>query len=388
MTEHEWRKYFAKIVAPEVFPHQPCGNFSGAVVIPVLGENSTFPAVYEHLLAADNFAEILLLLVINDYPDTPETHRLSNQKLLADLKNGRYPQAYWLECTGGKLSPPGVGSARKIGMDAAAGIIASAATGKERILFCLDGDTWVDKNYFSAVLQAYQTDRNCPVFIAKFHHRADSAELATAVKSYEEYIYQWRNGLHYAGSPYDYVAMGSTITVRVESYLKAGGMRCNSGGEDFYFLQAVRKQGKIKELADVTVYPAARHSDRVPFGTGQRLRQIMAAGGMDLTPPWAFEALKQVLEPVNNAADIADFLTLPAYYAGHLPPRSWQFFTERNFAANWRKICTNTPHDLPHLQAAFITWFDAFKTLKFIHFILAEQDHGFGGDTFTPAGKA
>jgi hypothetical protein len=45
-----------------------------------------------------------------------------------------------------------------------------------------------------------------------------------------------------------------------------------------------------------------------------------------------------------------------------------EFFKENDFAESWKKILKNTPKKLEHLKAAFNTWFDAFTTLKFIHF--------------------
>jgi len=70
------------------------------------------------------------------------------------------------------------------------------------------------------------------------------------------------------GSPYAFLALGSTIALPVWAYRKAGGISPFRAGEDFYFLQKLAKVGKVLNTCDSVVYPAARLSDRVDFGTG------------------------------------------------------------------------------------------------------------------------
>ncbi len=53
----------------------------------------------------------------------------------------------------------GVGTARKIGMDAALGIIGTGATGGG-VICCLDADTLVEENYLSAVRTYFAETEN------------------------------------------------------------------------------------------------------------------------------------------------------------------------------------------------------------------------------------
>jgi len=47
-----------------------------------------------------------------------------------------------------------------------------------------------------------------------------------------------------------------------------GGISPKHSGEDFYFVQHMRKNGPVSHFNNVKVYPQARFSDRVNFGTG------------------------------------------------------------------------------------------------------------------------
>tara|TARA_B100000609_G_scaffold196523_1_gene192090 strand:- start:756 stop:1160 length:405 start_codon:yes stop_codon:yes gene_type:complete len=45
------------------------------------------------------------------------------------------------------------------------------------------------------------------------------------------------------------------------------------------------------------------------------------------------------------------------------------FFYANRFADSWTKILRNTPNSPDKIESAFNTWFDAFRTLKFVHFL-------------------
>jgi hypothetical protein len=70
------------------------------------------------------------------------------------------------------------------------------------------------------------------------------------------------------GSPYTFTAIGSAIALKVKALKKIRGITPLSSGEDFYLLQKLRKMSPISNYNSELVYPAARFSTRVPFGTG------------------------------------------------------------------------------------------------------------------------
>jgi len=52
------------------------------------------------------------------------------------------------------------------------------------------------------------------------------------------------------------------IACTAQAYIAVGGMVRRQAGEDFYFLQKLAKRGPIHEIADTTVRPSPRRSDR------------------------------------------------------------------------------------------------------------------------------
>jgi len=141
----------------------------------------------------------------------------------------------------------------------------------------------------------------------------------------------------------------------------------------------VRKVGEVGEISATRVHPSARPSDRVPFGTGPRVRKIIETGGIACEPDWVFDELAKVLAAVNGAVTAEQLLNLEI--TGNAAP----FFAAQNFREDWKKIAANTPHDPVRLRRAFHEWFDAFRTLRLIHFL--EQNHRFGGDAVAAPGE-
>jgi hypothetical protein len=86
--------------------------------------------------------------------------------------------------------------------------------------------------------------------------------------SFHSLIFQW------TGWPYGFYTIGSTICVSAESYAKVRGMTTKKAGEDFYFLHKVRHVTQIGFIQKTKVYPLARISERVPFGTGKSIGRL------------------------------------------------------------------------------------------------------------------
>jgi len=61
------------------------------------------------------------------------------------------------------------------------------------------------------------------------------------------------------------------MAVPVHAYRAIGGITPKLSGEDFYFLQKLRKYGDIIVWNEEQTFPATRYSDRVFFGTGPAL---------------------------------------------------------------------------------------------------------------------
>ena len=161
----------------------------------------------------------------------------------------------------------GVGWARKVIMDEI-----NAVASPADIIISTDADTVFGENYFDSVVRLFQSHSDRMALSNPYYHKLTGDEtLDRALLRYEIYMRCYALNLWHIGSPYAFTALGSAIALPVSAYRKIGGMTPKKSGEDFYFLQKLRKAGKIMTWNAEKVYPATRYSDRVFFGTGPAL---------------------------------------------------------------------------------------------------------------------
>ncbi len=361
------------------------------IVIPVLAELQELPEVLNSL-AGNNALELLeqtlIVLVINNSKSCESDKIHENLELLKLLQQGKIPSIAncnlnlaWIDAsTVGQEAPEkgGVGWARKVGCDSLlmlkmAGHESDKNTDWPELLIFLDADSPVAQGYLERIVHASK-EQEFGAWSWNWHHRRTGEKrLDQAIDFYEKYLESYYQGLKYAQSPYAYRVMGSTLVCRMAAYVKAGGMRAIPGGEDFYFLQALAKVVRVLNCDEVLVFPAARCSDRVPFGTGPRLRQIIHEEWEAEYSYEYFELLKGILSRVE-AATVSELEILPEILLAEMPDEVQGFFEQQKFQSTWRKIIANTPCDRAKRLKAFHDWFDAFRTMKFIH-ALREQSN-------------
>ena len=349
--------------------------FRRAIVIPAYAEAEHLPATLAGI--AQNPPEMLfdtlVLTVINNPPDGEAEKINDNQKLLSYLRADSYGfqkkmNLFLIDASSKGLelsSGGGVGSARKLGMDT---VLRYLDMKEKPLIFCLDADTLVSPDYIEAALKSFISDENVPGGVFSFEHQpgASDAENA-AIIDYELFMRYYVAGLEFAASPYAYHALGSAMVCTAEAYIKAGGMREKNGGEDFYFLQALRKTGPLIQISGARVFPSSRPSDRVSFGTGPKIREIMGGKNIKFYNPLIFNLIKQALHLVSETG-LDEFSFLFSIFEKSPICEFTAFLESCAFRDNWERICRNTPRDLKKLREAFNIWFDAFRTLKFIHF--------------------
>lgn len=377
-----FRTYTKYLQKNKSHPLEPClPNFSQkrlAIVIPVQNEEKLLPETLHSLAQQPDeyLAQTIILLCINDKPDTSFNFE-ENQRILQKLRQADTHvistlipgnHLFWINATRTGIllpKPGGVGHARKLGFDT---LVAEFGWRETPILLAsLDADTTVETNYLETLLNLSHSDSTYSGFVIPFQHRCIEPELQPFINCYDAYLKAYVNGLQYAKSPYAYQTLGSAMGTTLKQYIKVNGMKTQCGGEDFYFLQALRKTGPIIELP-TQVFPAARLSDRVPFGTGPRLKELAEGHSLMHYELKHFDELKHVLSIINDC-NTENRLQLPNQFEILLSPKANLFFAQRNFAEVWQKIMTNTPKTDAHTRQAFHAWFDAFKTLKFIHFM-------------------
>ena len=363
-------------------------QYKFAIIIPACGEFDNVGKTLNSLSENDSsyLRDTVIILVINNpVSESDLLYFNDNQLLLAKLRNRSYQNKYdlnqlnlmWIDASSVNNELPGkggVGMARKLGMDSALKII---NWHNDPLLISLDADTIVENNYLKTILEYFNSHKTITGATVEFNHQnADSEAEELAIREYEYLIRYFSEKLKKAGSPYAYKSIGSAIVCRAESYVKVGGMKLHRGGEDFYFMQALRKLGEIGEIVNTTVYPSARISSRVPFGTGPRIQQCLNGKKIQLYNPKIFDVLKDTLiniktwiysESVTDTSKILDMLL----------PEANAFFISLDFSKQWPKIFKNnsknkdnlTNDDKERLLSAFHIWFDAFRTLKFIHYL-------------------
>jgi hypothetical protein len=176
----------------------------------------------------------------------------------------------------------GVGYARKVIMDEA--LRRFAATGRpDGVIVSLDADTLVAPDYFSEIEKAALREVYAGSFTFQFRHKFEDSpyplEVINACMLYEIYLRYYRLALKTFDFPFAIHTIGSCFAVRADTYSKSGGMPPRQGGEDFYFLQKAIKMQPVYEIKRQIVFPSPRISDRVPFGTGPSVGNIIRHGG-------------------------------------------------------------------------------------------------------------
>ena len=130
------------------------------------------------------------------------------------------------------------------------------------------------------VLTYFDTTRAQAAVVGFSHLESNNKKEAEAIRQYEKYLLITAEKMRGAGSPYGYVAMGSTIVCTVGAYCAVGGMPRKKATEDFYFLQELAKYCGVHTIPQILVQPSSRQISRVYLGTGFRMEQIQK--GLDI----------------------------------------------------------------------------------------------------------
>jgi hypothetical protein len=360
-----------------------------AIVIPVISEYDNLRKLLASLLKNDKkyFDRTALIFVINNFSDSSEEVKHDNQKslnylrmiiakkethdsLALDIINSNLNIVLIDASSFGFEMPKkigGVGLARKIGMDEALMIFDYSSTAKN-ILICLDADCIIDPNFLTTIVDNFN-NRKFSAAVVNFRHKINDDTLTTnAIICYEIFLRYYILGLKYADSPFAFHTIGSTIVCDHESYIKVEGMNKRKAAEDFYFLEKLAKNYKIEKITAATVYPSARSSWRVPFGTGQRVGRFLSKKENEylLYDPSSFDVLKKWLKifASDEIKSSNDYLES----AQKIHPELVNFLMIQNFKNDWNGILINSAKP-EQLAKQKLKWFDGFRTLKLIHYL-------------------
>jgi hypothetical protein len=306
----------------------------------------------------------------NDSPQQKHLHRNSFDTVQQQQETA--PHIHWvaIDATGLTDKNVGVGLARKIGMDAV--ILHALSSGENPAIVCLDADCTVSEDYLLRIDQSFYQS---PAQVATFEflhpvgHDTDPV-LKKGIKEYEIYLEYYRFGLHYAGYPFFYHTVGSSMACKALPYARSGGMNQRKAGEDFYFLHKLFPHYSTIEMNGPLVFPSCRISTRVPFGTG-RFQQKWTDDGVDQYlryHPDCFRFLKIFIEESMaylESVDLAGSPDFERFQLEHPGCKAW--WQEGNVIQDLVRIRSSSLHKEQRTKA-FYAWFDGLAVLRFVHF--------------------
>lgn len=376
-------------------------NIKQVVVIPAYAEKEHLFSTLESLAAnpPELLEQSLILCVINNKAAASAADKDNNKQTLFLLHalmtriSGRYNDVEdeelryllrtiaasrlriaYIDASSSGLEIParagGVGMARKIGMDMALRLLLNCQE-EPRLILSLDADTLVKPSYLPAVRSSFLSVPGSAGAVA-FQHQLPREEAGrSAIIRYEIFLRYWVLGLQYAQSPYAFHSIGSTMATTCDAYLAVRGMNRREAGEDFYFLNKLAKTGAIKQIRETVVYPSARVSNRVPFGTGAAVSRIISEASQDdgFYDPRVFLILKEWLALMKQSFDLPADRILAG--AADIDRGLELFLAARGFLTVWPKIRSNLKDEKTY-HRQFHNWFDGFETLKLVNYLSRE----------------
>ena len=356
-------------------------SYRFVVVIPVCNEE---PDCFNQIFSQITDDAILVILVVN----SPENHMQSKDwqkqnnllieylhdssikinRLLSNCNliksNFRY-DILLVDRNSGHLQIPekfGVGLARKIGCDIALKLFAEGKIEKPWI-FSTDADVILPHDYFK---NPVDDNDSYSALVLDFEHISDDEVLTQLQFLYDLKIRYYHAGICFVGSRYNYIPLGSTLIISMYCYPQVRGFSKRSAGEDFYLLNKLAKIKPVKychESSKISIN--SRISDRVPFGTGPALQKIADLNCTDeycYYNPDCFVYLKkwmnylQSLWQENNLQidQPKDELLSELFNEFNCFNAFQKAKKQINSKEKWNQFI----HE----------WFDAFRTLKAVHF--------------------
>jgi glycosyltransferase involved in cell wall biosynthesis len=383
-----WEPYLKKSKLPRASLISAGFSACMAVVIPCYNEPNLEATLQSLRECASPACGTLVIVVINSSENCSagvvRQNRESFSRVQAFSQSHSNDKIHFMPllCEELPRKHAGVGLARKIGMDLAVDYFLRTENPRG-ILVSLDADCIVSPNFLVGIFESFRRDEKLCCTIHNFYHRVenDDPTIEAAVRQYETYLSYFENALRYTGFPYYYHTIGSAFAVTADAYVRVGGMGRQQGGEDFYFLQKIFQMGKTKELDDVMVYPMARFSDRVPFGTGPALQKIIAQkdGLMKVYDFEAFQSLRQFFDMKDSFYGASQDRIIEMIRRLH--PMLQEFLTENNFLLDIQD-CNANAATLKSFQKRFFHHFNAFKIIKYLNFA---HQNAFGLTSLTTA---
>jgi len=286
----------------------------------------------------------------------------------------------------------GVGMARKTASDIALQLIHQQQI-SEPWIYSTDADVILPDNYFDrsgTFLEqslnksqgtAQVSTKNIAAYILAYQHIATSDQaINSATRLYEHRLNAYVDGLSFAGSPYAFQTLGSTLCIHASHYAMVRGFPKRAAGEDFYLLNKLRKTGLIVSLQAPTIQIESRISHRTPFGTGSSVDDILANDDPQQAAifyhPQLFVILRDTLRwleylsnndlTVQENKDWQEAINTYSEWSKKEKSIIIEALTAIDFNSGFTH-CLNNSRDASQFTRQMDAWFDGFKTLKYLH---------------------
>jgi hypothetical protein len=374
------------------------GGYERCLAVPACREQASLLEGY--LRAASTSAgRTLCILVVNGRDDAEPGHHAANAASLAELRAalagvrgvtipGEH-RAFIGAASESSLDvlvvdrasegarfprKAGVGLARKIGADLA---LALHAAGKVRssLIYYTDADVTLPERHFQRPDVAACMDAGMlGAAVFPFWHEPSTDAAVTRVTAlYELSLRYYVAGLAAAGSPYAFHTIGSAMAVHAESYAAVRGTPKREAGEDFYLLGKIAKIAPVFRAGGPEIRILSRASDRTPFGTGAFVKSGVQGRERAFYAPETFSALGRwlaALEALSVDGSLEHFFDA---HAG-LREEEWSAVERALLVTKGRESFAAAVRDAASAEARrarLHDWFDAFRTLKFVHALRA-----------------
>lgn len=354
------------------------GPWTRAVVIPVFDERLDGLARATEALRARG---ALLVVVVNESPEASEQAQQANAELANELReHARGPSqpglavCAWRDLdvlliertqrSGGPIpAAHGVGAARKIGIDAAAELRARELLQSSWIA-TTDADVELPPDYLDARVRPSAAG----VATVPLWHCDGASEVHRLTGLYELWLRYYAEGLAWAGSAYGIPILGSALWVDAGAYAAVRGVPKRAAGEDFYLASKLIAHHGLGAVDCAPIRIAARNSSRTPFGTGPAVQRWGDEGSAQFYDPRVFALLQVALRRVGRIAAAGRLDAAGPMEADLADPWS-ELKVDAGLASSLRGATTEGARTARARQ-----WFDALKTLRFIHALEASLE--------------
>lgn len=261
----------------------------------------------------------------------------------------------------------GVGWARRTALDMAAELAETpAACGQTPpsacaapLLVCMDADTHYPDTYLQDLQRQFEAHPQAVAIANPYYHPLPDGlpeKHAVALLHYECYMRAYALQMMRTQHPYAFTAVGSSVACTLQAYRKIGGILPAKSGEDFYFLQKLRKTGALLRHSESVSHPSCRLSTRVFFGTGPALNKGLENNWVSY-PFYPFS----LFEKMRDA-----YRALPRLFESGTPEPALDFWEEAFGKDWWKKMRANAGGRPQQFIRTCIEKFDALRSLQFL----------------------